>query len=54
MINVLPQALDTFLQPALFSPHPAAGGNRFTGTLTPGQLALPARFSWEAELFARG
>ena len=45
--NVLPKALETLLQPALFSSR--AGGDPYTGTLAPGQLVLPARFSWEAE-----
>ena len=49
--NVLPKALEHLLQPALFSSH--AGGDPYTGALAPGQLALPARFNWEAESVAQ-
>ena len=54
--NVLPHALDSLLGNALFKSQ--SKGSLFTGTLTPGRLALPVQrgqqppFMWEAEPFA--
>jgi len=51
--NVLPDALVGQLTKALRTPLPKEdgkpGGMVYTGTITPGQLALPIKFNWEAE-----